>query len=63
MHGRDIRILMDGGSSNNFIHPALVTRLVVPLYKAPKFQVQVGSEELLQCEGEVRDMHNTQEIA
>jgi len=56
VHNRDIRISMDGGSSDNFIHPALVTRLVVPLYKAPKLQVQVGSGELLQCEGKVRDM-------
>jgi len=30
VHGRDIRILIDGGSSYNFIHPALVKRLVVP---------------------------------
>ena len=56
MHGRDIRILMDGGSFDNFIHPTLVTRLAIPLYKAPKFQLQVGSRKLLQCEEEVRDI-------
>jgi len=38
------------------IHPTLVTRLVVPLYRTPKFQVQVGSGELLQCEEEVPDI-------
>jgi len=47
---------MDGGSSDNFIYPALVKRLVVPLYKVSDFQVQVGSGELLQCEGEDRNM-------
>jgi len=47
---------MDVSSSDNFIHPALVKRLVVPLYKVSDFQVQVGSGELLQCEGEVRNM-------
>jgi len=55
VHGRDIRILMEGGNFDNFIHPTLVTRLVVPL-KAHKFQVQVGSGELLQCKGEVHNM-------
>jgi len=47
---------MDGGSSDNFIHPSLINRLNIPIYPTPPFQVQVGNEELLQCEGEVRDV-------
>jgi len=56
VHGRDIRILMDGGSSDNFIHPALVKRLAIPWYKVPSFKVQVGSGELLKCDGQVRNV-------
>nr|XP_025664630.1 uncharacterized protein LOC112763082 [Arachis hypogaea] len=45
---------MDGGSSDNFFHPALAKRLSLPVYVAPPFKVEVGNGELLQCEGEVR---------
>ncbi|RYR51254.1 hypothetical protein Ahy_A06g026281 [Arachis hypogaea] len=52
VHGRDIRILIDGGSSDNFIHSALVRRLAVPVHHSPRFKVEVGNGALLQCEGE-----------
>ncbi|RYR60616.1 hypothetical protein Ahy_A04g017669 [Arachis hypogaea] len=47
---------MDGGSSDNFIHPALVRHLAVPVHHSPRFKVEVGNSALLQCEGEVRDL-------
>ena len=56
VQGRDIRVLMDGGSSDSFIHPALVKQLALPWYKIPPFKVQVGSGELLTCEGQVRNV-------
>ncbi|XP_025628555.1 uncharacterized protein [Arachis hypogaea] len=56
VHGRDIRVLMDGGNSDNFIHPALVRRLAVPVHHSPIFKVEMGNGALLQCEGEVRDL-------
>ncbi|XP_057723463.1 uncharacterized protein LOC130939370 [Arachis stenosperma] len=56
VHGRDIHVLMDGGSLDNFIHPALVRRLAVPVHHSPRFKVEVGNGGLLQCEGEVRDL-------
>ncbi|RYQ83999.1 hypothetical protein Ahy_B10g102892 [Arachis hypogaea] len=54
VNGRQIRILMDGSSSDNFLHPALAKQLSLPVYVAPPFKVEVGNGELLQCEGEVR---------
>jgi len=56
VHGRQLRILMDGGSSNNFIHPSLINRLNISIYPTPLFKVQVGNGQLLQCEGVVRDV-------
>jgi len=56
VQGRDIHILMDEGSLDNFIHPALVKRLVIPWYKVPSFKVQVGSGELLKCDGQVHNV-------
>jgi len=56
VNGRQIRILMDDGSLDNFIDPYLVQRLVIPSYRIPQFQVQVGSGELLQCDGEVLNL-------
>ncbi|XP_025635201.2 uncharacterized protein [Arachis hypogaea] len=56
VQGRDILVLMDGGSSDNFIHPTLVRRLAVPIHYSPRFKVEVGNGALLQCEGEVRDL-------
>ncbi|RYR48707.1 hypothetical protein Ahy_A07g034766 [Arachis hypogaea] len=56
LRDKDIRILMDGGSFDNFIHPALLRRLAVPIHHSPRFKVEVGNGALLQCEGEVRDL-------
>ncbi|XP_072056245.1 uncharacterized protein [Arachis hypogaea] len=51
--GKQLRIIMDGGSSDNFIHPELSTMLALPIFPAPKFAVEVGNDALLHCEGEV----------
>ena len=56
VNGKDIRILMDGGSSDNFIHLELARKLAVPIHATPPFQVQVENGELLQCEGLIRDI-------
>jgi len=44
---------MDDGSSENFMHPALTQYLEMVVHQEPQFKVQVGSGQLLQCEGEV----------
>jgi len=54
--GRQIRILMDGGSSDNFIHPHLASSLDLTIHRTPPFKVEVGSGELLHCEGEVTNI-------
>jgi len=56
VYERDICILMDGGSSNNFIHPDFVKQLALPWYQVPPFKVQVDSGELLHCEGQVHNV-------
>ncbi|XP_072090481.1 uncharacterized protein [Arachis hypogaea] len=45
---------MDGGSSDNFIHPALIKRLAVIVHRTLPFKVEVGDGTLLQCEGKVQ---------
>jgi len=54
--GRTLCILMDGGNFDNFIHPAMAQRLNIIIDATPPFMVQVGSGELLQCEGEMCDI-------
>ena len=56
MKGRQIRILMDGGSSDNFIHPHLASSLDLTIHRTPPFNVEVGSGELLHCEEEVTNI-------
>ncbi|XP_072073959.1 uncharacterized protein [Arachis hypogaea] len=53
---KDVRVLMDGGSSDNFIYLALTKRLLLAVHQAPQFKVQVGSSDLHQCEGNVREV-------
>ncbi|VFQ60544.1 unnamed protein product [Cuscuta campestris] len=52
---QDVRVLIDGGSTHNFIHPALVARLQLPLRVVEPFRVYVGNGDALpytsQCMG------------
>ena len=50
INGNETQILLDGGSSNNFIQPRLVKFLQLPIQPAPPFQVVVGNGEQLACQ-------------
>ena len=47
-------ILVDGGSTNNFIAPTIATSLGLPVTSTPKFHVMVGSGAYLYCQGMCR---------
>ena len=55
INGHEVQILVDGGSSDNFIQPRVATFLQLPVQSTPNFRVIVGNGELLTCEGQVRD--------
>ena len=54
INGHEVQILVDGGSSDNFIQPRIATFLQLPIHSTPNFRVVVGNGDLLTCEGQVR---------
>jgi len=56
IQGHKIQILIDGGSSDNFIQPRVAKFLHLPIYQTPRLKVLVGNEEQLECEGEVQNI-------
>ncbi|VFQ72087.1 unnamed protein product [Cuscuta campestris] len=44
-----VQVLLDGGSTNNFIHPAVAERLALPLQPVNPFRVYVGNGDSLRC--------------
>lgn len=57
INGNSLLILVDGGSTNNFIPPSMVTRLQLQISKTPDFKVMVGSGEYLHCKGLCKAVH------
>jgi len=47
--GVPVLVLVDGGSSHNFIHPDVVEKLKIEVDTVPVFRVHVGNGESLQC--------------
>lgn len=47
--GTPVVVLVDGGSSHNFIHPDVVEKLKIEVDTVPLFCVYVGNGESLQC--------------
>ena len=54
IQGHEIQILLDGGSSDNFIQPCIAKFLQLPIQEAPRFKVLVGNGHQLEYEGEVK---------
>ncbi|VFQ78707.1 unnamed protein product [Cuscuta campestris] len=44
-----VHVLLDGGSTHNFIHPAVAEKLALVLYPVTPFRVYVGNGESLRC--------------
>ncbi|VFQ75092.1 unnamed protein product [Cuscuta campestris] len=49
VHGAPVQVLLDGGSTHNFIHPAVVERLTLVLHPVAPFRVYVGNSDSLRC--------------
>jgi len=56
IQGHKIQILIDGGSSDNFIQPRVAKFLHLPIYQTPQLKVLVGNGEQLECQGKVQNI-------
>ncbi|VFQ66357.1 unnamed protein product [Cuscuta campestris] len=44
-----VQVFLDGGSTHNFIHPAVAEHLALPLHPISPFRVYVGNGDSLRC--------------
>ncbi|XP_077219125.1 uncharacterized protein LOC143853291 [Tasmannia lanceolata] len=56
LHGEHVQILVDGGSTHNFIQERVAAHLKLPSHSHPPFSVTVGSGETLTCKGLCKDV-------
>ncbi|WVY96659.1 hypothetical protein V8G54_028810 [Vigna mungo] len=52
-----VTVLVDGGSSNNFLQPRIVKFLKLDIEAAPLFKVMIGNGSYMQAEGLINDLH------
>ncbi|CAJ2644751.1 unnamed protein product [Trifolium pratense] len=52
----DVQILIDGGSSDNFVQPRIAKFLKLPVEPAPIFKVLVGNGEIMTAEGVIKQL-------
>ena len=55
VYGKVITILVDGGSSDNFIQPRIAKFLKLPIEATPPFKVVVGNGSYMTAEGFIKD--------
>jgi hypothetical protein len=51
-----VQVLIDGGSSDNFLQPRLARFLKLPIEQGPTFKVLVGNREIMTAEGMVKHL-------
>ncbi|XP_019425047.1 PREDICTED: uncharacterized protein LOC109333920 [Lupinus angustifolius] len=51
-----ITVLIDGGSSDNFLQPRIVKFLKLPTEPAPRFKVMVGNGNYMSAEGVIQEL-------
>nr|GMD37481.1 Transposon Ty3-G Gag-Pol polyprotein [Ipomoea batatas] len=49
IHNESLQVLIDGGSTHNFIQPQIAERLNIPIQAIPPFRVYIGNGDSLQC--------------
>lgn len=59
LHGKQVHILLDGGSDESFIQPRLAHFLRLEVLPAPSFRVLIGNGQSLEVEGRVEHLHVT----
>lgn len=50
LNGKKVLILIDSGSTHNFIASSLVSELNIPSEQVPSFGVQIGNGEVVRCD-------------
>jgi len=55
LHGMAIQVMIDGGSSDNFLQPRLAKFLKLEVEQSPKLKVMVGNGNKLETEGYIRN--------
>ena len=48
---KEVTVLIDGGSTNNFIDQYMVTKLGLSVVRGRSFNVTVGNKEIIECTG------------
>jgi hypothetical protein len=48
---KELTVLIDGGSTHNFIDQSVVTKLGLPVVRGRTFKVTVGNKEVIECTG------------
>ena len=56
INGMAVQILLDNGSSDNFLQPQIAKCLKLPIEPAPNFQVVLGNGHSLVAEGLVKQL-------
>nr|KYP48653.1 Transposon Ty3-I Gag-Pol polyprotein [Cajanus cajan] len=56
INGFPIKVLVDGGSSDNFLQPRVAKFLELPVEPTPLFRVMVGNGNYMTAEGMIRDL-------
>ncbi|XP_020206869.1 uncharacterized protein LOC109791920 [Cajanus cajan] len=56
INGCPVNILLDSGSSDNFLQPRIAHFLKLPIEPAPNFQVMVGNGNSMSAEGFISDL-------
>ena len=56
LEGRKVLILIDSGSTHNFISTSLVKQLGLKVSTVPSFGVQIGNGQIIQCNQICRDL-------
>lgn len=46
---RQVLILVDSGSTHNFMSKAIVEKLAIPIHTVPSFSVQIGNGDIIHC--------------
>ena len=52
----DIQVLVDGGSSDNFLQPCIAKFLKLPVEEAPMFRVIVSNGNIMKAKGIVKNL-------
>ncbi|XP_058751457.1 uncharacterized protein LOC131624517 [Vicia villosa] len=56
IQGIQVQVLLDSGSSDNFLQPRIAQCLKLPIQQAPQFQILVGNGSTLTASGLIQDL-------